>query len=195
MIIHKTGTMLATGQGPIATPLGSESVTDGNGVRDPGVTAGAEGPGRAGGGGGTTSELGFKIKYLSGGGTSDQRLGNETASTPVLGPCVEVERSSGDRSPSPPAPQRGGSRPPARHLPSFPLFCFPFSETKPTYRDHPDASAVHLPRPAPLPGRSLCRPPLSAAPQCCPHPKLPTLRGGGTRGQSSSVGRRPAFPS
>lgn len=55
VIIHKTGTMLATGQGPIATPLGSESVTDGNGVRDPGVTAGAEGPGRAGGRGGTTA--------------------------------------------------------------------------------------------------------------------------------------------
>lgn len=42
VIIHKTGTMLATGQGPIATPSGSESVTDGNGVRDPGVTVGAE---------------------------------------------------------------------------------------------------------------------------------------------------------
>lgn len=49
MIIHKTGTMLATGQGPRVTPLGSESVTDGNGVWDLGVTAGAEGLGGGGG--------------------------------------------------------------------------------------------------------------------------------------------------
>lgn len=57
VIIHKTGTMLATGQGPIATPLGSESVMDGNGVRDPGVTAGAKGRGgeREEGRGGTTA--------------------------------------------------------------------------------------------------------------------------------------------
>lgn len=40
VIIHKTGTMLTTGQGPIATPLGSENITDGNGVWDPGVSRG-----------------------------------------------------------------------------------------------------------------------------------------------------------
>lgn len=70
VIIHKTGTMLATGQGPIATPSGSESVTDGNGVRDPGVAAGAKG--RGGRDGRNNSEVGSKIKYLSGGGVSDQ---------------------------------------------------------------------------------------------------------------------------
>lgn len=67
VIIRKTGTMLATGQGPGATPSGSESITDGNGVWDPGVTAGAELGGR---GQGRNNKLGFKLKYLSGRGTS-----------------------------------------------------------------------------------------------------------------------------
>lgn len=46
VIIHKTGTMLATGQGPGATPSGPGSVTGGDGVRGPGVTAGAGGDGQ-----------------------------------------------------------------------------------------------------------------------------------------------------
>lgn len=55
VIIHKTGTMLATGQGPGATPSGPGSVMMGTvrGVRD---HCGC-GTGR--------NELGFKLKYLS----------------------------------------------------------------------------------------------------------------------------------
>lgn len=52
----------------------------------------------------------------------------------------------------PPPPQCGKSRPPAHHLPSFPsLSHFPFSETKPSYRDHPGASAM---QPGPATSRS-----------------------------------------
>lgn len=67
MIIHKTGTMLATGQGPGATPSGPGSVAmvgTVRGVRDRcGCGTGREGTGR-------NNKLGLKLKYLSGGGTA-----------------------------------------------------------------------------------------------------------------------------
>lgn len=64
VIIHKTGTMPATGQGPTATPWGRGSVGTGTvrGTRE--SLRGREG--------GNNSELGSKIKYLSGGGTWDR---------------------------------------------------------------------------------------------------------------------------
>lgn len=60
VIIHKTGTMLATGQGPGATPSGPGSVNGRGRCAGSGVTAGT----------GRNNKLGFKLKYLSGGGTS-----------------------------------------------------------------------------------------------------------------------------
>lgn len=63
VIIHKTGTMLATGQGPGATPPGPGATRAGTagGVRDHGgCGTGREGTGR-------NNKLGLELKYLSGG--------------------------------------------------------------------------------------------------------------------------------
>lgn len=54
VIIHKTGTMLATGTK--SHTVGSESVTDGTGVRGPGASAARRGQG-GGGGDGTTNSI------------------------------------------------------------------------------------------------------------------------------------------
>lgn len=74
VIIHKTGTMLATGQGPGATPSGKLGMGTVRGVRD-----------RCGGGRGWgNNELGLKLKFLSGAPRAPR---NETDPTPELGRC------------------------------------------------------------------------------------------------------------
>lgn len=160
MIIHKTGTMLATGQGPGATPSGPESVTDGDGVRDPGVTAGAEPGGR---GRGRNNKLGFKLKYLSGGGTlgAPEMERNRHRSWDGAG----VERSCGD-----PTWDRDDPEPPGAASCLHPsLSALPLSDTNP-------------PEGPPGPGLSRSGGSLLTAHPDCPSPQ---------RGQSSSTGHSP----
>lgn len=160
MIIHKTGTMLATGQGPGATPSGPESVTDGDGVRDPGVTAGAEPGGR---GRGRNNKLGFKLKYLSGGGTlgAPEMERNRHRSWDGAG----VERSCGD-----PTWDRDDPEPPGAASCLHPsLSALPLSDTNP-------------PEGPPGPGLSQSSGSLLTAHPDCPSPQ---------RGQSSSTGHSP----
>lgn len=152
--------MLATGQGPGATPSGPESVTDGDGVRDPGVTAGAE-PGRRGWG--RNNKLGFKLKDLSGGGTSGalEMERNQHRSWDGAG----VERSCGD-----PTWDRDDPEPPGAASCLHPsLSALPLSDTNPP---------AGPPGPGPSRGSSSS---LTA------HPNCPTPQ----RGQSSSTGHSP----
>lgn len=94
----------------------------------------------------------------------------------------------------PPSPQRGGSRPPDTCPPS--LSYFPFSETKPTFRDHPAASAV---QPGPATSRSCPRMlplPPAALGGSSELPSAPRPYGeGGREGRAQASAADPAFPS
>lgn len=81
-----------------------------------------------------------------------------------------------DPGPPPALSAAGAARPTPALLPSL---ISPFLRPNPPSGTTPPPRPCNpdLPRPAPVPGRSPCRPPLSAAPRCCPRHPGPTGRG------------------
>lgn len=146
MIIHKTGTMLATGQGPGATPSGPGSVYHGDGVRGPGSLRVRN---RAGGDGEEEQTRGSNSNTCQEGarrGRPEMKR-NRHRSWDGAG----VERSCGDGQGGigmTPIPQE---LPPASILPSLP----PLSDTNPPVGPLASLSAPTAPAPAQLQLNSL----------------------------------------